>query len=161
VSPIERLILNDIGPEIPLAGLQRLSAYVGKAPLFTTLAEVEDYLRITSSGFGELTDEQWQTMAGHAARQNESGLWQMAYDPEISRAFDGVNESVDLTAVWQMVQCPVLVIRGAESDLLTECGLKRMCQRDNTTQVTFSGAGHAPALMSEAEIKAIRNFLVS
>ena len=160
-TQIDRMILNDIGPEIPLTGLQRLAGYVGQAPGFVSLLDVEDYLRVTAAGFGKLTDAQWRTMATHAARKDESGNWQLTYDPAIRNAFDGVNEDIDLTGVWSMVSCPVLVLRGAHSDLLTEDGLQRMCQRRSTYSFTVADAGHAPALQSEEEIEAVAKFLTA
>lgn len=161
VSQIDRMILNDIGPEIPLAGLQRLAGYVGQAPDFSTLKEVEEYVRVTAAGFGQLTDVQWRTMATHAARRSESGSWQLAYDPAIRNAFDGVNEDIDLTNFWSAVTCPVLVLRGAHSDLLTEGGLQRMSQRSGTYSFVVEDAGHAPALQSAKEIEVIANFLTA
>lgn len=160
-TQIDRLVLNDIGPEIPVAGLKRLADYVGQAPAFSSLGEVEDYLRVIAAGFGQLSDAQWRTMATHAARKDESGNWRLTYDPAISNAFDGLSEDIDLTGIWKLVSCPVLVIRGEQSDLLTEEGLVRMCERKNTYHVTIPDAGHAPALLSDEEISAVRDFLTT
>ena len=160
-TQIDRLVLNDIGPEIPVAGLKRLADYVGQAPAFSSLGEVEDYLRVIAAGFGQLSDAQWRTMATHAARKDESGNWRLTYDPAISNAFDDLSEDIDLTGIWKLVSCPVLVIRGEQSDLLTEEGVVRMCERKNTYYVTIPDAGHAPALLSGEEISAVRDFLTT
>jgi len=159
-SPIDRLILNDIGPEIPLAGLQRLSEYVGKAPPFFSFQEVEAYQRVVASGFGDLTDEQWNHMARYAATLESDGFYRMNYDPAIALAFEGLNEDIDLTPVWQAVSCPVLVLRGEDSDLLTAECAERMAEKRDVRLVSFPGTGHAPALFSEEQIAAVRDFLV-
>lgn len=159
-SPVARLILNDIGPYIPLQGLQRLAEYVGKAPLFTAASDVEEYIRIILSGFGPLTDAQWQHLARYAAAKNESGRWRMRYDPRIAMAFEGLSSDIDLQPVWSAVRCPVLVLRGENSDLLSAATVADMCSRPATVSATFADTGHAPALMCEEQISVIRDFLV-
>lgn len=159
-SPITRLVMNDVGPWIPLAALQRLAEYVGKAPLFNALNEVEEYLRIVASPFGLLTDQQWQHMARYSARQNEQGMWEMNYDPAIALAFQGIDSDVDLSSIWEAVKCPTLVIRGEESDLLTADGAKYMQSKGGVSLATFPDVGHAPTLMSDEQIAVVRDFLV-
>lgn len=159
-SPITRLIMNDVGPRIPLTALQRLAEYVGKAPIFSSQKEVEDYLRIVASPFGALTDAQWQRMALYSSRQNEQGMWEMNYDPAIAMAFQGIEADVDLTSIWDAVACPVLVIRGQESDLLTAEDAKTMTSKKSVQLVEIPDVGHAPALMSDDQIGMVRDFLV-
>lgn len=159
-SPINRLIMNDVGPYIPLAALQRLAEYVGKAPAFLSLKDVEEYLRVVASPFGALTDAQWQHMARYSSRQNEEGMFQMSYDPAIAMAFQGIDADVDLSSIWNAVTCPVLVVRGLESDLLTADGAQVMAAKQGVQLVEVPGVGHAPALMSEEQIGLVRDFLV-
>lgn len=160
-SPIDRLIMNDIGYLVPLDGLRRLQTYVGKAPAFTSLSEVEDYLRVVCGGFGPLNDAQWQQLAEYSAMRDHTGRWVMCYDPAIAQAFDEVEADIDLSAIWNQVRCPTLLLRGAQSDLLSIDTANAMLQRRGTQLVTVEGAGHAPALCSQQEIDAISQFLCS
>ncbi|MFD1627906.1 alpha/beta fold hydrolase [Azospirillum griseum] len=160
-SPIRRLVINDVGPLISKVGLQRIADYVGKDPVFDDLAAVESYLRFTLMGFGRLTDGQWRHLAEHAARQRADGLLGLAYDPGIAHAFQAQPmQDVDLWALWDRVRCPVLVIRGADSDLLTAETADEMTRRGPGARVVeFAHTGHAPALMSEDQIAVVRAFL--
>lgn len=160
-TPVARMVVNDVGPFIPRSALERIAAYVGKAPRFATLAEVEAYLRVVAAPFGPLSDAQWRHLAEHGAVRDGTS-WRLAYDPSIAAAFQaGPIADVDLWAVWERVRCPVLLIRGATSDLLTTDTAAEMGRRGGATlrSVTFSGCGHAPALMADDQIAAIAAFL--
>jgi pimeloyl-ACP methyl ester carboxylesterase len=159
-TPIERLLVNDVGPFIPQAALERLAIYVGKAPRFATLNECEQYLRMVLTPFGALTDEQWRHLAEHASRRNDDGSFDLSYDPAIAQAFAGPPQDVALWPVWDAIRCPSLVLRGKESDLLLRSTAEEMTRRGPKAQlVEFDGIGHAPALMAEDQIAAVRQFL--
>ena len=157
-SGIRRLVLNDIGPFIPYSALRRLGDYVGKAGTFVDVTAVEAYLRKVAAPFGPLTDEQWQHLARHGSEPCDDGL-RLRYDPGIADGLTLVTEDVDLSAVWQVVSCPVLVLRGAESDLLLAATARSMLQRPDTQLVEFPGVGHAPMLMAKDQINAVEHFL--
>jgi pimeloyl-ACP methyl ester carboxylesterase len=169
-SPIRKLVLNDVGPLVPWQALLRLKSYVGKATQFATLEEAETYVREVCQSFGNLTDAQWRHLAVHSVRRDGDGFC-LAYDPAISSSTAGVNEfanllgaeamrGIDLWGVWDKVSCPTLVLRGAESDLLLAETAHEMTQRGpKATVVEFPDVGHAPALMSELQIRVIRDFL--
>lgn len=157
-SPIIRLVLNDIGAFIPYAALARLARYVGKAPLFNRVDEVEEYLRRIAAPFGPLTDEQWQHLARHGCEPAGQAL-RLRYDPAIAAGFAAVSGDVDLTAVWQQVQCPVLLVRGADSDIFPAAVAQQMLQRPGTRLVEFAGIGHAPMLMARDQQQAVGQFL--
>lgn len=161
-SPIRRLVINDVGPLISKVGLQRIADYVGKDPVFEDVAAVEAYLRFTLMGFGRLTDGQWRHLAEHSARQRPDGLLGLAYDPGIAHAFTAQPmQDVDLWALWDRVTCPVLVLRGADSDLLTAETAEEMTRRGPGARIVeFPHTGHAPALMSEEQIAVVRSFLL-
>lgn len=165
-SPIRRMVINDVGPFIAQAGLQRIADYVGKDPVFEDLPAVESYLRFTLMGFGRLSDSCWRHMAEHSARRLPDGRYGLAYDPGIAEAFKGQPmQDVDLWALWDRVQCPVLVLRGANSDLLTAETAQEMTRRGpgaagRVRVVEFPHTGHAPALMSEDQIAVVRDFLL-
>lgn len=158
LSPIRCLVMNDVGPVIPLAALQRLSQYVGLADEFATLDEVEQYLRRVAKPFGPLTDEQWRFLAQHSAELS-NGRWVLRYDPDIAQPLVGLHSDVDLTAIWLSVRCDVLVVHGQDSDLLSAQQVQQMCQRPGTDSVTFAGVGHAPMLMASDQMDAVCQYL--
>lgn len=159
-SPLRRLVLNDVGPQLPAAALNRLGTYVGRDPGFDTLAGFEAYLRAVHAPFGPLTAAQWQHLARHGHRVDR-GRYRPAYDPAIGHAFaQPMREDVDLWALWQRVQIPVLVLRGAESDLLTSGTLARMQAEKPDLQVAeFDRVGHAPVLMDAAQTGVVEEFI--
>jgi pimeloyl-ACP methyl ester carboxylesterase len=162
-TPIRRLVMNDVGPFIPKASLERLAQYVGRAPTMESLYDVEQYLRVVMAPFGKLTDAQWQHMARHSAKQTPNGNFALHYDPAIADVFKGsVMQDVNLWAFWQGVTCPVFVIRGAESDLLLAETVTQMnTGRSNVISIEIPNTGHAPALMDDAQVAAVREFLLA
>lgn len=159
-TPVTRLVLNDIGPHIPAAALSRIRDYMARVPAsFPDMAALETYLREVHAPFGQLSDRQWADLASHSARPVEGGGFALHYDPAI---FEPIRASVpvdaDLGSIWQAIRVPVLVLRGAASDLLTEATLARM-EQDGAKTHTVGGCGHAPALMDEPTIAVIRRFL--
>ena len=162
-TPIRKLVMNDVGPFIPKAALERLSAYVGRVPNMESVADVEQYLRVVLAPFGKLTDAQWQHMARFSAKRESEGKYGLHYDPAIAEVFKGsAMQDINLWPFWQMVVCPVFVIRGAESDLLLRETVTQMQSgRDNVIALEVPETGHAPALMDAMQIRAVREFLTS
>lgn len=159
-TPVTRLVLNDIGPHIPAAALARIRDYMGRTPAsFPDMAALEAYLREVHAPFGPLSDQQWANLARQSARPVEGGGVALHYDPAI---FEPIRVSVpidaDLGPIWQAIRVPVLALRGAASDLLTEATLARM-EEDGATTHTVPDCGHAPALMDAPTIAVIRQFL--
>jgi pimeloyl-ACP methyl ester carboxylesterase len=161
LTPIRRLILNDVGPFVPKASLERIGSYVGQDPRFADLRELEAYLRQVHAGFGSLSDADWAQMARHSARRLPDGSYGLAYDPAIGQAFrTGPIVDVDLWPVWDRIACPVLILRGGQSDLLLADTAAEMVRRKaNATLVEFPECGHAPALMNAEQIGVIRDWL--
>lgn len=159
-SPIERLVINDVGPLLPRSALERIAGYVGRTGPFADAPALEAQLRSVLAPFGPLSDAQWAHLAAHSTRRNADGSVSLAYDPAIADAFAGPQQDVVLWPVWDAVRCPTLVLRGADSDLLREDTAEEMTRRGPRTQLrVFSGIGHAPALMSEDQIDAVAAFL--
>jgi len=160
-SPIRRLVLNDVGPFIPKAALQRIGGYVGKDPHFASLDELEAYLRKVHAPFGPLSDQDWRHLALQSYRRRENGGFGLAYDPAIAEGYlASMKEDVDLWALWDKISCPVLVLRGATSDVLTAATAKEMQKHGPKAKVIeFAGTGHAPALVGEDQIAAVRDWL--
>src|SRR5258708_11362741 len=159
---IRRLVLNDIGPLLPAAGLQQIATYVGEDPRFRSLSEVMAYLRKAHVDFGDLTDAQWSEMTTHSVLRMPGGGYALHYDPAIATPFKKEPiKDIDLWAIWDEITCPVLVLRGERSQLLTDITARRMTMRGpKTTLVEIPGVGHAPALMSADQIKIVREWLV-
>ncbi len=160
-SPIRRLVLNDVGPFIPAAALERISGYLGADPTFLAEDALEIYLRHIHAPFGRLTDAQWHHLAQHSARKREDGMIGLAYDPGIAAVFTmGEIADVDLWSLWEQVTCPVLVLRGESSDLLTPEVAGQMVERGHDVRLVEIGdCGHAPALMDDDQIDVVRDWL--
>jgi pimeloyl-ACP methyl ester carboxylesterase len=160
-APLNRLVMNDVGPLVPKAALERLASYVGENPRFDTLEALERHLRHIFAPFGPLTDAQWNHLAQHSALRLDSGRYALAYDPAIGNAFQGKLEDVNLWPVWKAVRLPTLILRGADSDLLLESTAREMIKNApaGSKLVEFEGVGHAPALMAEDQITAVERFL--
>ena len=162
-SPIRKLVVNDVGPLIPKASLERIATYVGKDPRFKTFAELEAYVRQVSAPFGPLTDAQWRHLTLHGAKQHADGTWGMRYDPDLAAPFrKGPQQDVNLWNYWDTITCPTLILRGAESDLLLKATAEEMQTRGPRARlVEFAGVGHAPMLMAADQIKVVKDFLLA
>lgn len=160
-SPVVRLVLNDVGPEIAPAALARIAGYVGVDPEFDSFAALEAYVREISAPFGALSDAQWTELARSSARQTADGRWRLKSDPGIAVPFRNANVAVpDLWRVWDAVACPTLLLRGAESDLLAAQTAAAMRTRGPKPRlVEFPGVGHAPMLLSPEQIAPVAAFL--
>ena len=159
-TPITRMVVNDIGSRIPAAALQRIGMYVGVSPLFHTIDEVVQAVRVVSP-FGPLTDHQWVALTLPLMKKTANGMWQFRYDPAIGDVFKGAPMGdVDLSEYWDAIRCPVLITRGAESDLLLKSTFDEMCAKPNVRGVTFADTGHAPIFQSEQTIAPVRAFLL-
>ncbi|MBG06536.1 MAG: alpha/beta hydrolase [Rhodospirillaceae bacterium] len=160
-NPIKRLIINDVGPFLPKAALERIASYTGNAPDFDDLAALESYLRDVHATFGDLTDGQWRHMAETSHRTLEGGKVALAYDPAIGDNFRaGPLDDVDMWGFWDLIRCPTLVLRGETSDLLRQEDAEAMTQRGPKAElVEIPGCGHAPALMAADQIAIVRDWL--
>jgi len=159
-TPIQKLVINDVGPFVPKAALERLAIYVGKASNFDSIDAYERYLRQVAAPFGPLSDAQWRHLAQTSSRRNDDGSVGPAYDPGIANAFSGPLQDVVLWPLWDAISCPTLVLRGAQSDLLLSETASEMTRRGPKARLKeFDGVGHAPALMAADQIEAVCGFL--
>jgi pimeloyl-ACP methyl ester carboxylesterase len=158
--PLRRLVLNDIGSRVPSTAADRIAAYV-KLPLaFDDVAALEAHLRQVHAPFGPLGDAQWRHLAETSARRLPDGRIGLHYDPGIAVPFEHAPTGpVDLSLVWSRVKLPVLLLRGAESDILDAETAQEMALRREVRLVTLPGIGHAPALMDPAQVEAVAAFL--
>ncbi len=160
-SPIERLVLNDVGPFLPKEALGRIGDYLGLQLRFDNMAQLENHLRQIHAPFGPLTDEQWAHLAKHSARRADDGKIVLSYDPAIATPFrEGAPEDIDLWELWDTIRCPTLLIRGAESDLLPkEIAIDMTRRGPKATLLEIEGVGHAPALMDQYQIDQVAGWL--
>jgi pimeloyl-ACP methyl ester carboxylesterase len=153
-----------VGPFIPKEAVARISEYVGAAPRFDDLEGVEAYLRSVHASFGPLTPDQWRHMAEHSFRRPGDGTLALHYDPGIAVALKAIQPAdVVLWSFWDAIRCPVLVLRGAESDLLSRETVGEMRSRGPgaglVEVVEIPNVGHAPALLSEEQIALVKSWL--
>ncbi len=157
-NPVRRMVLNDIGPHVPKAAFERIVAYVGAMPDFGDLEEAEAYVRRVHGPFGRLSDAQWRHMAQTSVRPMPNGRLALHYDPKLIEPL--VSQPIrdtDMWPYWDRITCPMLVLRGVESDLLTTETAARMAVKARVHEV--EGAGHAPAIMDAPTIAVVRQFL--
>jgi len=165
-APIRRLVLNDFGARVGGTALQRISAYMRVKRRFESVEDLEKHLRSIHEPFGHLTDAQWRHLAEHSAVKTEEGDYRQHYDANIGRAFSWpIMVDIALWNVWDRVACPVLVLRGEDSDLLHASTVREMQKRGIAGKnglvraVEVRDVGHAPALMNDAQISIIEEFL--
>ena len=159
-TPVTHLVVNDVGPLLESAALARIGAYVGLDPTFDTFAALEQHIRSVSAPFGALTDAQWTALARSSAKQTSDARWRLKYDPGIAVPFRNAAAPATMWPVWDAIACPTLVLRGAESDLLsseTAAAMRRRGPKPNL--IEFHGIGHAPMLLTEEQIEPIAAFL--
>jgi pimeloyl-ACP methyl ester carboxylesterase len=167
-APIRRLVLNDFGARISGAALQRIGAYLRIKRHFDSVVALEAHLRTVHQPFGHLTDAQWRHMAEHSAVKTEQGDYRQHFDPGIARAFSWpLMVDIALWDVWEKVACPTLILRGEDSDLLHASTVRDMLKRGEAAKkgwvrsVEVRDCGHAPALMNDAQISVIEEFLLA
>jgi pimeloyl-ACP methyl ester carboxylesterase len=160
-NPLCKLVVNDAGLLVPKAALERIARYVGKDPRFPTLEALEAHVRFISSPFGALTDAQWHHLTVHTAKHHPDGTWGFRYDPQLAHALGGELNDIDLSAYWDAVACPTLVLRGAQSDILLREVAEAMTQRGPRARlVEFPEIGHAPMLLCDEQVAVIRDFFL-
>jgi pimeloyl-ACP methyl ester carboxylesterase len=162
-SPVARLMLNDAGPVISRASLERIGGYLGTRMQFPSLDEAEAYMRSISAPFGPHSDAQWRFLTETWLRRNDDGTWHAHYDPRIAEAFRAAlpEKDLELWPVYDAIRCPTLVLRGEHSDLLSRKTTSEMRARGPKAKVVeIAGVGHAPTLMHPDQIALVRDFLL-
>jgi pimeloyl-ACP methyl ester carboxylesterase len=163
-SPIRSMIINDIGPFLPKESLARIrDALLFSDRIYLDKAALKFQVKTVYATFGKLTDEQWDHMTHHSGRLQDGGGYRMAYDPGIKAVFEAQALSdISLWEIWSNIHCPVLVIRGNESDLLLQETAEKMTTTGPKARlVEIPGVGHAPALMDTNQIAIVKNWLLA
>jgi pimeloyl-ACP methyl ester carboxylesterase len=167
-TPIARLVLNDIGPSLEAAALQRIGDYIGQDLRFPTFEEGARFIRDVSLTFGPHTEAEWHKLAADVLRQDKDGMWVRHYDMGLAQPFRSATpESVaaDQAMLWtsyDAITCPTLLIRGSESDLLSRATAQIMTERGpRATLVEVADVGHAPTFVHDDQIAIVKQFLLN
>ncbi len=163
---VRGMVLNDVGPEVDPAGIERIKSYVGKITPPATWDEAANYVRrIAGDAFPDVTDHAVWMKFARANFIEEDGQIRASYDPAIAQGVEGDDPSAvppDLWPIWDMLKTkPVLAIRGAISDILSAETFAEMERRhgEHYTGVEIPQRGHAPMLDEPEAVDAIRAFL--
>jgi pimeloyl-ACP methyl ester carboxylesterase len=157
-------VLNDIGPVIESKGLVRIKNYAGKLPQPRTFDEATEILRqVFGSQFTGLTADQWTAFA-HRTFKEENGILLTRYDPNLAHVLKGIDIERPVPTLWKefdaLASVPVMVIRGANSDLLSEQTLAAMrARRSDLEDLGVPEQGHAPLLEERAMTARISAFV--
>ena len=170
-SPVRSLVLNDVGPTIEPVALARIGTYLGQVHRFETVDAAADYFWSISQGFGPHTREQWLALTRPMLKEVDDAqgrAYLPHYDPRIAVPFHAATPEMAAAAqamLWQRydaVRSRTLVIRGAQSDLLTAQTAQAMSERGPKARVvTIPGVGHAPTLVDPAQVATVREFLAA
>ncbi|MBV8054683.1 MAG: alpha/beta hydrolase [Deltaproteobacteria bacterium] len=161
---VERMVLNDVGPEVDPAGIRRITDYISIAPReFASLAEVGEYYRQNYPMMNQMPEQDLLDFVKWAVKPAANGRFRWKIDPairNISRSGSAARP-LDMWVPYARITAPVLVIRGAESDILARATAERMraVLPHLTTVVEVPGVGHAPSLLEPEALSAIKQFL--
>jgi pimeloyl-ACP methyl ester carboxylesterase len=165
-SPIQRLVLNDVGPTIQPEAIARIGSYLGLPMRWATVQEAADYMLSISKGFGTHSREQWLRLTEPMLKPDGGGF-KPHYDPNIALPFRAMTPEMAAAgeaALWRSydaVTCPTLLLRGADSDLLTRDTATAMTQRGPKAKLhEFADVGHAPMLVVPEQVNVVREFLL-
>ncbi len=160
---VAALVLNDAGPELDPVGVRRIAGYAGKLPPVSSWAEAALQSRIVyGSALPGLSDAQWLEFAQRGYRENAAGIPVPDVDPRIAEAFRNPSQATpDLWPLFATLKSvPMLVIRGALSDILSDATVQRMAREHPDLQhVTVANRGHTPLLDEPESLSAIDAFL--
>ena len=166
-TPVRRLVLNDVGPVVQPEAIARIAGYLGQPVRWATLDEAADALWAISQGFGPHTREQWLALTRPQLVADGAG-YKPHYDPAIAvpvRAMTPQIAAAGEALLWQSydrIAAPTLLLRGAQSDLLTATTAQAMAQRGPRARVhEFAGVGHAPMLVQPEQRAVVRDFLLA
>jgi pimeloyl-ACP methyl ester carboxylesterase len=165
-AAIAGVVLNDIGPVIEARGLMRIKGYVGRLPQVKSFEEGAEFLRrLFSPQFPALSPDDWMAQARRTFRE-QNGRIVPDYDPKLARVLRDVDSERAPPPLWQqfdsLARMPMLVIRGANSDLLSAATFEAMrARRRQCEALVVPDQGHAPLLSDDDTIARIGAFVGS
>lgn len=157
------IVLNDVGPEVAAEGLARISQYSGKLPPVSNWREAREQAReVYGIAWRDLDEDYWDRLARRGYRERGSGKPRLDMDPNIGRALREIGPGTD--DLWQVFaaldEIPVLVLRGAMSDILSDDILTEMKTRKLDLHVAvIPNRGHVPLLDEPESLTAVDRFL--
>jgi pimeloyl-ACP methyl ester carboxylesterase len=167
--PVRRLVLNDVGPAIQWEAIVRIGTYLGRSVQFESLQQAADAMWAVSTTFGPHTPAQWLELSRHMVKPvaGTPGAVTLHYDPAIAVPFGAMTQESAARGeamLWHLydgIQAQTLLLRGAESDLLSVGTARQMAERGPQARlVEFAGVGHAPTLIAADQVQAVMAFLL-
>lgn len=158
--PIHRLLLNDIGAEVPAAGLQRIAESLRSAT-FDSFEAGEQALKSAMQNFGPHSEAAFRVLSRHYVIERD-GQWVYHYDPRIGEPFEAAltGEALSIWPLYEAIMVPVTLMRGELSDVLSDPVAVRMAACGPQAMVhEISGVGHAPTLIDENQCRVVDQFL--
>lgn len=162
-NPINKLLLNDVGPVVKATALARIAEYFGKPLRFRSVEEAVQYIRTIAAPFGPHSDEEWRHLTEVVLRR-DGEEWVLHYDPALAVPFKAAEGNpnggdVLLWNIYDAIHCPTLAVRGEFSDLLSAETHREMGERGPRAELcTIAGVGHAPTFMHADQIALARAF---
>jgi len=167
-APVRRLVLNDVGPVIQWQAVQRIGTYVGQTGRYASVQQAADAMWQISTGFGPHTPQQWLALSAPMVKPLPEGGFTLHCDPDIAVPFRSITEEsaargeVAVWALYDAITARTLLLRGADSDLLSRDTARAMTQRGpRATLVEFAGVGHAPTLVAPDQVETVASFLLA
>lgn len=165
---IKKLVLNDIGSFLDKSALARIYKYVASLPdIFPSRAAAEHYLRENFAPWGITDESVWQRLFSTSFDERPDGTFRYLCDPKIAVPLAAASdhftkvEDVNLAEIYEKITIPTLIIRGETSDILSPETVRAMLGSNlKAESVTIKGAGHAPALMEESQIRIVAGWLL-
>jgi pimeloyl-ACP methyl ester carboxylesterase len=167
--PVHKLVLNDVGPAIEWLSIVRIGTYLGVPITFDSVQQGADAMWAISKGFGPHTPEQWLALSRPMLRPvpDAPGKLRLHYDPALAVPFKQASEASTLQGektLWQLydnISAQTLLLRGADSDLLSPATAQAMGRRGPKARlVEFAGVGHAPTVVAANQLAAVADFLL-
>lgn len=163
---LDKLVLNDVGPRLETGALARIGQYVGEPAEFESFDAAVAAMRANSMTFGPHTDAQWAEL-GRYLYPEQGGKWVKHYDLALAQALAAqtpqelaAGEQI-LWRAYDTVACPILIVRGEQSDLLTRATVEEMLARNPRARAhEVAGVGHAPTLMADEQVEPVAAFLL-
>jgi pimeloyl-ACP methyl ester carboxylesterase len=167
---VRRLVLNDVGPAIQWDSIVRIGQYLGRVVQFESLQQAADAMWAVSTTFGPHTPAQWLELSRHMTKpvSGSAAAVTLHYDPAIAVPFGAMTRESAAqgeAVLWQLydaIRAQTLLLRGAQSDLLSTQTAQRMTERGPKARLLeFAGVGHAPTLIADDQVDAVASFLLA
>ncbi len=161
-TPVRRLLLNDVGTQMPEDAVKRILGYAGVKIHFPTQEEAENFLRFIYTPFGITEKEHWHHLFQYSLTDDPEGGYTLNYDPQVVGAAEEKKQLFELWDLWDRIKCPVLVIQGENSDILTDDIISLMRKRGPQFDlIRIPRCGHAPMLIEQKQITVVKDWLES